>query len=465
MLPVPAAPRSPAPVAEGSAPDELALRLRAALGDGLQQVTIADAAARSGLSLEAAERGLHRLSHRHRGHLAVTENGELLFRFPQGFLVDYERRDARKLALARIGRGAALVATWVARLALTAFLVGYSLVFIVGILVGGIVLAFVSEEGAPLEAAGLLLRGLLEVLFEGLFWSTHPALAGDGQARALRDEQSQSHLYERINRVFLGPAIDREDPLLNRRLVAQEIRARQGRIGRSDVERVTGLSTPGAESLLSAMLVDFDGHIEVSEDGAIFYAFAALRPTMDHAADAPVAPAWMFPRPLPEYVGNPGSSTFRIALMWTFVTAISAVGVALGLPWYLAELPLFTALGLAAVPVLRLPAHRRRLRAAREDNGRRALLKAIDAAARERRVLQHDELHEVWRVATGERLDDRALQRRLVEHGGDLEIADDGSTGWRFAELEREQLALTAARAVADDTEQAVGAVVFRSDT
>lgn len=445
--------------------DDLAARLQTALGDGMTEVTVADAAARSGLALADAERGLHRLSRRFGGHIAVTDRGELRFRFPEGFSIDHERRDARRLALTRVVRGATTVATWTARLALTVFLVAYSAVFAVGLLVGSVVLAFLAEDSAPLEGAGLLLYGLVEVLFEGLYWSTHPALAGDPEARALRDERSTSHLYERINRVFLGPPLADDDPLAPRRLLTQEIRARRGRIGRSDVERVTGCTPAQAEVLLSSMLVDFDGHVEVSDDGAIFYVFAALRPTAALALpEAPVQPAWRFRRALPEYIGNPQGATFRIGLLWTFVTLLAAVGVGLDLPWYLAELPLFTALGLAAVPVLRLPGHRRRVRAALEENGHRALLALVHGSAGLGEVLRMPDAMAAWRNATGRAPREADLQRRLIELGGDLEIAEDGSTGWRFAELEREQRALAAAREQVDDDERATGAVVFRTD-
>lgn len=447
------------------AADDLATRLQTALGDGLTEVTVADAAARSGLALADAERGLHRLSRRFGGHIAVTERGELRFRFPDGFAIDHERRDARQLALARVVRGASAVATWTARLALTVFLVGYSAIFALGLLIGSIVLAIIAEDGAPLEGAGLLLYGLVEVLFEGLYWSTHPALAQDPEQRALRDGRSNSHLYERINRVFFGPPLAVEDPLAARRLLTQEIRAHRGRIGRSDVERVIGCTPAQAEVLLSSMLVDFDGHVEVSEDGAIFYVFAALRPTTALALpEAPVTPAWLFHRALPEYIGNPDGSTLRIGLLWTFVTLLAAVGVGLGLPWYLAELPLFTALGLAAVPVLRVPGHRRRVRAALESNGQRALLAAVHVSAGLGQTLPMKDAAAAWRSATGRAPRDADLQRRLIELGGDLEIAEDGSTGWRFAELEREQRALVAVREQVDDDERATGAVVFRTD-
>ncbi len=461
----PSLPPSPLPAALAvPGADAHALELRAHLGEGAAAITIADAAARSGLSLADAERALHRLSRRHGGHLAVTDRGELLFRFPEGFVHDRERRDARRQALARVGRGALTLASWSARLALTVFLVGYSLVFALGILVASVALAFVAEDDAPISGAGLLLWGLLEVVMEGLFWSTHPALAGDGQARALRDQHTRSHLYERINRVFFGPPQPPQDRLALRRLAAQEIRARAGRVGRSDIERVTALPPAQADALLTELLVDYDGNVEVTPQGAIVHVFPALRPTAATQAEASAPPAWSFVRALPQFVGNPPGSTAGIVAAWSFVTAMAGVGVALDLPWYLGSLPLGFALALATIPLVRLPAHRRRLRAARDDNGWRALLRLVHDAADARRGLDEAAVDQAWRDATRETLSPQRRTQLLLEAGGDLEIAADGSTAWRFAALEREQQALAAVRAGVDDDERAVGEVVFRSD-
>ncbi|MFO0634791.1 MAG: hypothetical protein U0168_18255 [Nannocystaceae bacterium] len=110
-------------------------------------------------------------------------------------------------------------------------------------------------------------------------------------------------------------------------------------------------------------------------------------------------------------------------------------------------MPLGFALALATIPLVRLPAHRRRLRAARDDNGWRALLRLVHAAADARRGLDEAAVDQAWRDATRETLSPQRRTQLLLEAGGDLEIAADGSTAWRFAALEREQQALAAARA------------------
>ncbi len=53
-------------------------------------VTVADASAKSGLSLDDAKNGLNELVAEYRGTLAATSDGELLYSFPTGFSKPWE---------------------------------------------------------------------------------------------------------------------------------------------------------------------------------------------------------------------------------------------------------------------------------------------------------------------------------------------------------------------------------------
>src|SRR5580698_10223068 len=59
-------------------------------------LTVADAAARSGLALRDAEAGLTWLSSEYRGQLRVTADGDLVHLFPSGFTKPWEAADARR---------------------------------------------------------------------------------------------------------------------------------------------------------------------------------------------------------------------------------------------------------------------------------------------------------------------------------------------------------------------------------
>ena len=78
--------------------------LQEAIKDPKRPMTIADASAASGLALRDAESGLHWLTSEYRGHLRVTEDGDLVHVFPAGFTKPWETRDAIDRALAKTGR-------------------------------------------------------------------------------------------------------------------------------------------------------------------------------------------------------------------------------------------------------------------------------------------------------------------------------------------------------------------------
>ena len=64
--------------------------------DAKTPLTVADAAARTGLALRDAENGLNWLSSEFRGQLRVTQDGELVHFFPTGFTKPWQGRDARR---------------------------------------------------------------------------------------------------------------------------------------------------------------------------------------------------------------------------------------------------------------------------------------------------------------------------------------------------------------------------------
>ena len=59
-----------------------------------EPLTVADATAPSGLPLRDAERGLHELVAEYRGHLRVTDEGELLYSFDPALAASANSRTA-----------------------------------------------------------------------------------------------------------------------------------------------------------------------------------------------------------------------------------------------------------------------------------------------------------------------------------------------------------------------------------
>src|SRR5262245_9656708 len=111
-------------------PARAAEALEQALGAEGRDFTIADAAAKSGLALRDAEAGLHALVAEYRGHLRVTSEGELLFRFPHGFTKPWETRTRLARVGDRIGRGLLGVGRFVVRAWISIVLIAYALIFL-----------------------------------------------------------------------------------------------------------------------------------------------------------------------------------------------------------------------------------------------------------------------------------------------------------------------------------------------
>src|SRR5688572_26450561 len=89
-------------------------------------ITVADAAVASGLALRDAEAGLTWLTSEYRGHLRVTEDGDLVHLFPNGFTKPWEK----ERVLAAIGRALAGAGRFIVRAWLLVVMIGYALLFI-----------------------------------------------------------------------------------------------------------------------------------------------------------------------------------------------------------------------------------------------------------------------------------------------------------------------------------------------
>ncbi len=282
---VPAAPEPPTFMEPAKAGAVLREKL-----DPKTPLTVADAAAKSGLALRDAEAGLTWLSSEYRGQLRVTADGDLVHVFPTGWSQPWIARDASKKLFDGIGRGVMGVLRFVVRAWVMIVLVGYAALFL-ALIIG---MTFANQNSDSRRSDGGLPGGelayvLLRVLGDALFWTFHPwspfaygyGYGGgwnDGYASAprpmrRRPDEPKVPLYERVNRFFFGPAAPPEDPRESERLVLAAIRAGKGRIGLADVMRVTGLPRELADPMMARLMLDYEGDVDVSDDGGIVYRF------------------------------------------------------------------------------------------------------------------------------------------------------------------------------------------------
>lgn len=481
-------------------PREAAKQLLPALSNQGHEFTIADASAKSGLPLRDAELGLHALVSEYRGHLRVTEDGDLLFRFPYGFTKPWEIQTRAKRAAEAIAKFFLGLLRFVVRAWITIVLVGYTVIF-VAILFGLMFARGSSSDSRDRDRESSFGLGYIffRIVGDALFWTFHPfspfvvsrspyahvhTYEGSAYEQFSEEREKGPRFYDRVNQFFFGPPAPEVDPRETERLVLAEIRAQKGRIGLSDVMRVTGLPREQADPLMARLMLDYEGTVDVSEEGGIVYRFASLRRT---AGDIPTStrpvPIWSRLEKLRPFTGNGAGTNLLIILLNGFNLMASAwiihhdltlnnLGLALrgipisalppdGLPLALGWIPLLFSILLFAIPAVRAlwrPLEARRLA---KENGRRAVLREVLAKPS---GIHEEALTDAYRRASGRDVDSKELTREIVSLGGDVDLEAEGGIRYRFPELEAEQRAVEAEREAAAEEEARLGKIVYSSE-
>ena len=456
------------------------------------ELTVADAAAKSGLPLRDAEDGLRYLAAEFGGHLAATEKGEILYSFPQGLQRPPETRPLRR-ALRAVGRAIAGVGRFVVRAWVSIVLVGYALAFLA--LMIAMALKNDRDDG-PGDSIGVVFR----VIAEALYWTFHPF-----SPVYLRQEPGWIHprrrggahsgpkvpFYEKVNRFVFGPRPAEQDPLAQERAVLAELRVQKGRVSPADVMRVTGLEREAAERLLLRLVVDYQGEIEVSEAGAIVYRFSDLRSTAlagETSAERP-APFWAGRTVLPPLTGNDAGSNGLFMLVNGFNLAASSYVLANGLtierimamieragqrfpaplppadgmPLVLGVIPLVFSAALFVLPLGRLLRRKSQEKKVGRENGWRGVLRLAVTGRRGSVIQTRAALAAAWVAAGGHPPTEAELTDAVRAAGGEVDVGEDGQVIYKFDLLEGELRAAEEQRQGAAAAEASPGEVVFSS--
>jgi len=493
------APRSMEPAAAAEV-------LRRAIADPTKPMTVADASVVGGLPLRDAESGLHWLTSEFRGHLRVTEDGDLVHVFPNGFTKPWETRERTWQVLSTIGAALFAAGRFIVRAWLLIAMVAYALLFV------GIIIALTFARGSDDRDSGVgtaLLGGLVRAIADALFWTFHPwsplYVGGYGSTghglEGYRDaprDPNEVPFYEKVNRFVFGPPTPAPDPQEMRKRILEELRVQKGRIGLADVMRVTGLPRDEADPLMARLMLDHDGTVDVAEQGGILYRFEGMRRTAEETPAAPFAPkparraAWDTPATLPLLTGNRAGSNVAIAALNGFNLIASGWAISNGMtisnlttlltthlpkgapplilpydgvPLVLGVVPLVFSAALFMLPVVRLLAQLRAQKKVAEENARLAILREVLTRAPQKESVSDETLRVAYRVATGRDPTSKEITARVVDLGGDVDVGPEGEVRYRFADLEAEAEALEDERAHASPAEAKLGRVVFASDT
>ena len=495
-------------------PSEAGQQLERSLGTPKGPLTIADAAAKSGLALRDAERGMHWLTERYRGHLRVTDEGDLLFTFPTGFTRPWIVPSAAGNAVQAVGRGARKIAQYAVRAWITIVMLLYVLVFvalIVALVVGSMAASGDRRDSKSSSGMTDLLGGLLRFVAELFIWTrpypyygmyggygyadydTRPSRRSRGRDRDRDDGAPHVPFHERVNNWVFGPPLPPDDPRAREQAILAAIRAGKGRIGLADVMRVTGLPRDQVDAMMARLMLDYEGDVDVSDEGGIAYRFESLRKTASNERVEAPLPSFSQPMPSRPLIGNPAGKNALVVLLNVFnlgmgafalvnhITIASIFSLVKGVPLealpqdataiVLGIVPMIASLAILFAPLLRAPFKPIERAKALAENGRRAVTRAVLDRVRAKQPVRAEDLSRAWQGATGSAPDEKTLTRVVVSLGGDVDLEEQSRTGepaervrYRFEDLELEARAVEEERAQAREGEAKVGRVVFASD-
>jgi hypothetical protein len=459
---------------------ELKADLLASLRQLKGRGTAGDVAAEAGLPTEDVRRGLKALLESHRGHLAVSDSGELLYEFDPRLI---ERGTEPLLHRARRAIGKLLRGAFKAWIVV--MLVAYFVIFVV-LLIAAV---FASQRGRDSRGGGWGHRGRGGFDFPSFWfwywiwgprWRVGRPYYGHRWERTL-DREDKVPFYKKVFAFVFGP--DRPEPTRAQldRGTLRLIRSRAGVLTTAELVEHTGSTFPAAEQEMARLLGAYGGEALVSPDGELVYAFPEIMATAQETRPArPPNPAWLRLEPALELTGNTTGANAAVAGMNAF-TLISAATA----PWFI-----FPRLGLGgtaafvglvwvpvvfsalffAVPLVRSLAVKLENRRRRTRNVRRVLLGLVYQRALEgSRPVSVTEAHtHVASKLTGQTVDrteiESALHRLAAELDADVEV--DGDAGeneqrFTFPALRRAFVAGDAVRRKLELDRKTLGEIVY----
>jgi hypothetical protein len=449
-----------------------ALRQRARGRTELVKLTRADAVALTGLPSEQAEPALKSLVATYRSHLAVTDEGELVYAFDPAL----ERRD--KVPLGERLRAAGQVAwrgfQFVFKIWIVVTLIVYVLAFL-AMMISLVVMRQGDDRNDRRGGGG----GGIPWLWFWLMPDLAPPGYGYGRdpyGRPLqRRKGPQKRFYQSVFDFVFGPKTAPIDPRQADRRLLAFLRDQKGRVTAAELSALTGLSLAAAEEEMTRLMVAYDGEVEVADDGSLLYVFDELLPSTEQltAAGSRWAWAWDQPDPVAPLTGNTtgadlaigGFAGFNLLASLTigpaFLQRVHLSGDPLA-SFFVTLFPLIFSAVFFAVPAARWAVRQRRLRAREQRQLRRALMREIWSAPATPR--DPEELALLASSKTGQPLlaAKQMLEQLVRELDGDVDTDGDGRARYVFPRLDEEQRAVQKARAQAP--EKRLGEVIFSSE-
>ncbi len=442
------------------------------------KATLGDVVAATGVPADDARAGLKALLETRRGHLAVSERGELVYEFHPRLI----ERDREPL-LSRVRRGAWEAFRKAFKAATVIVLVVYFVVFV------ALVLAAIFAQQRGGGRRGGWSRGRhghggfgnlwLWYWIMGRGWRPGRPYYGRRWERTL-GERERVPFYKKVFAFVFGPDEPRPDPQEKDREALALIRARKGVLSTAELVQHSALPVPEAEDEMGRLVAAYGGEPVVSPAGELAFAFPELMVSAHgQVREREPKPAWQrLEHPL-EVTGNDVGANVLVGVMNGFNLLAAATA-----PWFifprlgiggaaayvgLVLIPVIYSLTFFAVPLLRSVSVRRENGRRERRNVRRVLLGLVYDLALDKGagVQVEPATAHVARRLEGQRVTRRdveaALRELAAEFDADVEPDPEGNLIYRFPKLREQYAAAEAVRRTLALDAQALGAIVYHT--
>lgn len=420
----------------------------------LKELSITQVSKISGLSFKETELGLNYLLFNYNGYLNVKKNGEIIFVFPEGFK-NKKINIIEKFKDSSINIIKGISRVWIS----------FTLVFYIFLFILVIIFLFFLKNNNKEENSGFnsyfLIHSLFRLILDAFYWSFHPFSPFNNNYYKTK-ENKEIRFYEKVNNFFFGPSVKKIDLEETKKIVINEIINGGGSITIYDIIRVTGMSRKEANSLISNMLISYEGDIFVLKDGTIIYKFLKFSnySCLENFKEKNIF-CWEKIEKIPYLTNNSFSSNILISSFNFFNFFLSSFVIYNGLtlkkinyiltlsfsgyvqilnfnsseiPILLGWIPFFFSILLFVFPAYRYINSKKINLNIKNKNGQIGILKSIYENLNNYYISEKKLISE-YKKYSGQQLTKQQFIDCLLKYGGEIEISETGEIIYKFNDL------------------------------
>jgi hypothetical protein len=237
----------------------------------------ADICAATALPLSTVNELLPKVADEYSGHLRVTDSGEILYYFPNGFTSRYRgffvtlKKIANKIFSFLKTAFAYLIKIWI-----VVMLVGYFFLFI-ALALATLFLSVAGKSGGKGKGGGSVSVGLFRLIWRIWFYSELTKSRNSYE----RVNKNQNSKTRPLHKAVFSFVFGEEDPNKNwedqeYKAIISYIQANRGVISLAEYMAFTGKKSTEAEIDILSFCSKFEGSPEATEEGTIVYRFDKL---------------------------------------------------------------------------------------------------------------------------------------------------------------------------------------------